>query len=43
MKRDRPKPNTFIIRGLQWTTIVERTFSTEKPEVRWANVPHCVA
>ncbi|KAI0237557.1 RAC-gamma serine/threonine-protein kinase [Lamellibrachia satsuma] len=34
MKRDRPKPNTFIIRGLQWTTVVERTFYTEKPEER---------
>jgi len=29
---DRPKPYTFTIRGLQWTTVIERTFhvSSEK-------------
>uniref|UniRef100_A0A4W5NU31 non-specific serine/threonine protein kinase n=1 Tax=Hucho hucho TaxID=62062 RepID=A0A4W5NU31_9TELE len=26
MKTERPKPNTFIIRCLQWTTVIERTF-----------------
>lgn len=32
MSVDRPKPYTFQIRGLQWTTVIERTFhvSSEK-------------
>lgn len=32
MSVDRPKPYTFTIRGLQWTTVIERTFhvSSEK-------------
>ncbi|XP_041352875.1 RAC-gamma serine/threonine-protein kinase-like isoform X2 [Gigantopelta aegis] len=34
MKLDRPKPNTFIIRGLQWTTVVERMFCVDTPEER---------
>ncbi|XP_067011381.1 RAC serine/threonine-protein kinase isoform X2 [Anabrus simplex] len=29
MSVDRPKPYTFIIRGLQWTTVIERTFHVE--------------
>ena len=29
MTADRPKPFTFIIRGLQMTTVVERTFHVE--------------
>lgn len=29
MAVDRPKPYTFIIRGLQWTTVIERTFAVE--------------
>ncbi|KAH8361895.1 hypothetical protein KR200_007129 [Drosophila serrata] len=29
MTVDRPKPFTFIIRGLQWTTVIERTFAVE--------------
>lgn len=29
MKADHPKPYTFIIRGLQWTTVIERTFHVE--------------
>lgn len=29
MKTDRPKAFTFIIRGLQWTSVIERTFHTE--------------
>ncbi|CAH1791625.1 unnamed protein product [Owenia fusiformis] len=29
MKQERPRVNTFIIRGLQWTTIVERMFCVE--------------
>lgn len=36
MKTERPKPNTFIIRCLQWTTVIERTFHVETPEERQA-------
>ena len=34
MKQEKPKPNTFVIRGLQWTTIVERMFYVESAEER---------
>lgn len=34
MKIDRPRPNTFLIRGLQWTTVVERMFCVDTPEER---------
>jgi RAC serine/threonine-protein kinase len=34
MKQEKPKPNTFIIRGLQWTVIVERMFYVESNEER---------
>uniref|UniRef100_A0A8C8R795 RAC-alpha serine/threonine-protein kinase n=1 Tax=Pelusios castaneus TaxID=367368 RepID=A0A8C8R795_9SAUR len=34
MKTERPKPNTFIIRCLQWTTVIERTFHVETQEER---------
>ncbi|XP_036363257.1 RAC-gamma serine/threonine-protein kinase isoform X1 [Octopus sinensis] len=34
MKQDKPRPNTFIIRGLQWTTVVERMFCVDSPEER---------
>uniref|UniRef100_A0A4W5QZ45 non-specific serine/threonine protein kinase n=1 Tax=Hucho hucho TaxID=62062 RepID=A0A4W5QZ45_9TELE len=34
MKTERPKPNTFIIRCLQWTTVIERTFHVDSPEER---------
>uniref|UniRef100_A0AC35GFI0 Uncharacterized protein n=1 Tax=Panagrolaimus sp. PS1159 TaxID=55785 RepID=A0AC35GFI0_9BILA len=34
MKVDRPKPNTFLVRGLQWTTIIERMFNAENPQAR---------
>ncbi|ESO86753.1 hypothetical protein LOTGIDRAFT_166759, partial [Lottia gigantea] len=34
MKLERPKSNTFIIRGLQWTTVVERMFCVDTPEER---------
>ncbi|CDQ68597.1 unnamed protein product [Oncorhynchus mykiss] len=37
MKTERPKPNTFIIRCLQWTTVIERTFHVETPEERQAH------
>lgn len=37
MSVDRPKPYTFIIRGLQWTNVIERTFhvETEKDRIDW--------
>lgn len=34
MKMERPRANTFIIRGLQWTTVVERMFAVDTPEER---------
>ncbi|XP_062863030.1 RAC-alpha serine/threonine-protein kinase isoform X2 [Trichomycterus rosablanca] len=34
MNTERPKPNTFIIRCLQWTTVIERTFHVDTPEER---------
>lgn len=34
MKTDRPKEYTFIIRGLQWTSVIERTFHVESEEER---------
>ncbi|MEQ2270075.1 RAC-gamma serine/threonine-protein kinase [Xenotaenia resolanae] len=36
MKTERPKPNTFIIRCLQWTTVIERTFHVDTPDERLA-------
>ena len=36
MSVDRPRPNTFIIRGLQWTTVIERMFSCEAEHERAA-------
>uniref|UniRef100_K7EHK0 non-specific serine/threonine protein kinase n=1 Tax=Ornithorhynchus anatinus TaxID=9258 RepID=K7EHK0_ORNAN len=45
MKTERPKPNTFIIRCLQWTTVIERTFHVETPEEReeWTRAIQTVA
>ncbi|XP_069063419.1 RAC-alpha serine/threonine-protein kinase [Pleurodeles waltl] len=45
MKTERPKPNTFIIRCLQWTTVIERTFHVDSPEEReeWTQVIQTVA
>lgn len=34
MAVDRPKPFTFIIRGLQWTSVIERTFAVDTEEDR---------
>lgn len=39
MKTERPRPNTFIIRCLQWTTVIERTFHVETPEERYKMDP----
>jgi RAC serine/threonine-protein kinase len=37
MSVDRPRPFTFIIRGLQWTTVIERMFyvETEHDRTQW--------
>ncbi|KAK3510428.1 hypothetical protein QTP70_005937 [Hemibagrus guttatus] len=45
MKTERPKPNTFIIRCLQWTTVIERTFHVDTPEERdeWVEAIQMVA
>lgn len=45
MKTERPRPNTFIIRCLQWTTVIERTFHVETPEEReeWTTAIQTVA
>ncbi|CAB1313261.1 unnamed protein product [Coregonus sp. 'balchen'] len=44
MKTERPKP-TFIIRCLQWTTVIERTFHVDTPEERdeWTEAVQIVA
>jgi RAC serine/threonine-protein kinase len=34
MTTDKPKKNMFIIRCLQWTSFVERTFHTDTPDDR---------
>ena len=34
IKMERPKPNTFLIRGLQYTTVVERMFYADSKEER---------
>ncbi|XP_013407885.1 RAC-alpha serine/threonine-protein kinase isoform X2 [Lingula anatina] len=33
-RSEKPKPNTILIRGLQWTTVVERMFYVETAEER---------
>lgn len=30
---DKPRPNMFMIRCLQWTTVIERTFFSDTAEV----------
>lgn len=39
MKCERPKPNTILVRGLQWTSVIERMFYADTPESRdaWIN------
>ncbi|PIO59730.1 PH domain protein, partial [Teladorsagia circumcincta] len=34
IRYDKPRPNTFMIRCLQWTTVIERTFYAETAESR---------
>lgn len=36
MEVDRPRPYTFTIRGLQWTSVIERNFSVDTERERWA-------
>ncbi|KAK4287769.1 hypothetical protein Pmani_039168 [Petrolisthes manimaculis] len=36
LKTERPRPNTFIIRGLHWTTVIERTFNAQSATDREA-------
>lgn len=45
MPVDRPKPFTFTIRGLQWTTVIERIFhvETEKERQDWVAAIRYVA
>ncbi|NXX99937.1 AKT2 kinase, partial [Centropus bengalensis] len=45
MKTERPRPNTFVIRCLQWTTVIERTFHVDSPEEReeWIEAIQTVA
>ncbi|KAK3597403.1 hypothetical protein CHS0354_040133 [Potamilus streckersoni] len=34
MKQEKPRPHTFLIRGLQWTTVVERMFCVDSVHER---------
>ncbi|KAM8954415.1 RAC-beta serine/threonine-protein kinase isoform 1-T1 [Pelodytes ibericus] len=45
MVTERPRPNTFVIRCLQWTTVIERTFHVDTPEEReeWMRAIQTVA
>uniref|UniRef100_A0A7N6ATI9 non-specific serine/threonine protein kinase n=1 Tax=Anabas testudineus TaxID=64144 RepID=A0A7N6ATI9_ANATE len=45
MKTERPRPNTFVIRCLQWTTVIERTFHVDSNEEReeWMRAIQSVA
>uniref|UniRef100_A0A8C0XB05 PH domain-containing protein n=1 Tax=Castor canadensis TaxID=51338 RepID=A0A8C0XB05_CASCN len=45
MKTERPRPNTLIIRCLQWTTVIERTFHVETSEEQeeWTTTIQTVA
>uniref|UniRef100_A0AAR2L8B6 non-specific serine/threonine protein kinase n=1 Tax=Pygocentrus nattereri TaxID=42514 RepID=A0AAR2L8B6_PYGNA len=45
MKTERPRPNTFVIRCLQWTTVIERTFhvDTNAEREEWIRAIQAVA
>lgn len=45
MRTERPRPNTFVIRCLQWTTVIERTFHVDTPDEReeWIQAIQAVA
>ncbi|XP_039589323.1 RAC-beta serine/threonine-protein kinase A-like, partial [Passer montanus] len=34
MRTERPRPNTFVIRCLQWTSVIERTFHVDTAQER---------
>ncbi|CAD5224739.1 unnamed protein product [Bursaphelenchus okinawaensis] len=34
MRAEKPRPNTFLVRGLQWTSVIERIFCTTSAEDR---------
>ncbi|XP_039247785.1 RAC-gamma serine/threonine-protein kinase-like [Styela clava] len=34
MKKDQPKENVFVVRCLQWTTVIERTFNADSAQER---------
>lgn len=40
MKLEKPKANTFVIRGLHLMQVVERMFCIETPEERYRNHAH---
>ena len=37
MRHDKPKLYTFVIRGLQWTNVVERIFYVDSAAERFVN------
>ena len=45
MSVDKPKPYTFVIRGLQWAAVIERTFHVETEQERedWVDAIRYVA
>ncbi|XP_053982281.1 RAC serine/threonine-protein kinase isoform X2 [Hylaeus anthracinus] len=45
MRIDKPKPHTFMIRGLQWASVIERTFhvDTEQERQDWVEAISYVA
>ncbi|XP_071963659.1 RAC-alpha serine/threonine-protein kinase-like [Antedon mediterranea] len=36
LRTEKPKANTFLLRCLQWTTVIERTFHVDSPQEREA-------
>uniref|UniRef100_A0A8C3MWV5 Uncharacterized protein n=1 Tax=Geospiza parvula TaxID=87175 RepID=A0A8C3MWV5_GEOPR len=45
MRTERPRPNTFVIRCLQWTSVIERTFHVDTAQEReqWLQAIQAVA
>lgn len=45
MQVEKPKANCFLVRGLQLTTVIERLFCADTPEIRteWMNIIKNVA
>lgn len=42
MAVDKPRPHTFTIRGLQWTTVIERNFSVDTDRERSVCLLICI-